>query len=167
MLEDGEIRCSWKLAFKLHVAEMGGEVTDVGSIGDDAKITWSIEGLKKFKGDCDVYTASQCCITTGTLMGVLNLDIKLPFSIKDEDEMADVKEMSLRDVLMDVKVDGKPPIRVLADVDASTVLAISATGADRDAALENICQYTPSWAMYTLMFEHKAVAASVEVVLKS
>ena len=131
--------------------------------GDDA----GADTIKKFKEDCDVHTASQCCITTGTLTGVVNLDVKLPFSIEDKDKMSDTEELSLRDILMDVKVEGKQLIRVLANVDASTVLAISATSVGRDAALANICQYTTGWAMFTLVFTYKASADSVEIALKS
>ena len=75
--------------------------------------------------------------------------------------MVDEVEMCLRDVLMGVKVDGEPLIRVVAKVDASTVMVISVTGAGRDAALANISQYTAVWAMYTLVFTHKASTASV------
>jgi len=161
--EEEAIKGVWQL-WKKHPRKRIGPHAFAREIpGDEA----GPNTVKKFKEDYDVHTASQCCITTGTLTGVVNLDVKLPFSIEDEDKMIDTEEMSLRDILMDVKVEGKQLIRVLANVDVSTAPAISATSEDRDAALANICQYTSPWAMYTLVFKYKAATASVEVALKS
>ena len=131
--------------------------------GDDA----GTATVKKFKGDCDIETISQCCITTDTLTGNANLDVKMGFSIKEDNKIVDKVKMSLRDILMNVEVEGKPLIRLVADVDATTALVISATGADRDAALANICQYISTWSIYTLVFKYKATAALVEVALRS
>ena len=131
--------------------------------GEDAGTT----SVKKFREDCNVHTTAQCCITTGTLTGVAYLDTKLVISHEKDDKMVDEAEMCLRDVLTDVMVEGKPLIRVVAEVDASTAMVISATSADRDAALANTRQYTAAWAMYTLIFTHKASTASVETALKS
>ena len=38
---------------------------------------------------------------------------------------------------------------------------------DRDAFLENICQCTAEWAMFTLVFQHNATPATVEGALRS
>ena len=122
---------------------------------------------KRFKEDCDIHTASQCCITTRVLTGAAYLDVKLAISIENDDKMVDEVEMRLRDILMDVEVEGKSLIQVAADVDANMVLVISATGADRDAGLANMCQYTAAWTMYTLVFTYKVSTTSVETALNS
>ena len=54
--------------------------------------------------------------------------------------MVDDVELFLRDVLTSVMAEGKPLIRVVAELDDSTVMVISVTSPERDAALANICQ---------------------------
>ena len=81
--------------------------------------------------------------------------------------MVDDVELSLRDVFTSVMAEGKPLIRVVAELDDSTVMVISATSPERDAALANICQCTVVWTMYTLVFAHKATPASAEAALRS
>ena len=56
---------------------------------------------------------------------------------------------------------------VVAELNDSTVMVISATSRERGAFLANICQCTAVWAMFTLVFEHNATPASVEDALKS
>ena len=63
--------------------------------------------------------------------------------------MVDDEELSLRDVLKSVMAEGKPPIRVVAEIDDSTVMVMSATSPDRGAALANICQCTAVGMGYT------------------
>ena len=107
----------------------------------------------------------QACVKAG--LGIIEKytfchTIKRPFcrlffdyvdkSNKSMDEMADDVELSLRDVLMSVVVEGKPLIRVVAELNDSTVMVVSATSPERDAFLENICQCTAAWAMFTLVF---------------
>ena len=82
--------------------------------------------VKKFREDCNVHTAAQCCITTGVLTGVAYLDAKLAISVEEDGEMVDDVELSLRNVLTSVKIEGKPLIRVVAELDESTVMVISA-----------------------------------------
>ena len=110
--------------------------------------------VRRYREDCNVHTAAQCCITIGVLTGVVYLDAKRPISVKEDGEMADDAELSLRDVLTSVMVEGKPLIRVVAQLNDSTVMVISATSPERDAALANIYQCTAAWVMFTLVFEH-------------
>ena len=81
--------------------------------------------------------------------------------------MVDDVELSLMGVLTSAVVEGKPLIPVVAELNDSTVMVISATIPERDAFLANICQCTAAWAMFTLVFEHSATSASVEDALKS
>ena len=123
--------------------------------------------VKKFREDCNVHTTAQCCITAGVLTGVAYLDAKLTISVKEDGEMVNDVELSLRDVLTSVMTEGKPLIRVVAELDDSTMMVISATIPERDAALANICQCTAVWTMYTLVLTHKATPAVVEATLRS
>ena len=98
--------------------------------------------VRKYREDCNVHTAAQCCSTTGVLTDVAYLDAKRTISVEEDGEMVDDAELSLRDVLTSVMVDGKPLIRVVAELNDSTVMVISATRPERNAALANICQCT-------------------------
>ena len=44
---------------------------------------------------------------------------------------------------------------------------ITATGKERDAAVQNICQCTPAWAMYKLLFGHGAKPEHVQQAMMS
>ena len=122
--------------------------------------------VKKFRENCNAHTTAQCCITTGVLTGVAYLDDKLTISVEEDCEVVDDVELSLRDVLTSVMAEGKPLIRMVAESDDSTVMVISVTSSERDAALANICQCTAAWTMYTLVFTHKATPALVEAALR-
>ena len=111
--------------------------------------------VKKFREDCNVHTAAQCCITTGVLTGVAYLDTKLTISVEEDGEMVDDVELSLRDVLTSAMAEGKPLFRVVVELDDSTVMVISATSPERDAFLANICQCTAAWTMYTMVFTQR------------
>ena len=56
---------------------------------------------------------------------------------------------------------------MLAQLNDSILMVISATSPERGVFLENICQCTPAWTMFMLVFEHNATPASVEGALKS
>ena len=64
--------------------------------GEDAGTT----SVKKFREDCNVHTAAQCCIKTGTLTGVALLDAKIVISLEKADKMMDEAGICLRDVLL-------------------------------------------------------------------
>ena len=68
---------------------------------------------------------------------------------------------------MKEELDNKPLFRVIAELDGGEVVAITATGEERDAALQNICQCTPAWVMYTLLFHYGAKAEHVQRVMMS
>ena len=123
--------------------------------------------VKRYREDCDVHTAAQCCITTGVLAGVAYLDAKRTITVEDDDGMVDDVELSLRDVLAGVELEGKPLIRVVAELNDSTVMVVSATSPERDALLENICQYIAAWTMFTLVFQHNGTPETVEGALRS
>ena len=71
--------------------------------GDNTGTTTS----KRFKENCIVHLAPQCCARTGTLTGVAYLDVPLGFSTKKDGNHVSVEMRSLKDVLMDVDVGGK------------------------------------------------------------
>ena len=123
--------------------------------------------VRKYREDCNVHTAAQCCITTGVLAGVAYLDAKRTLSVEEDGKMVVDVELSLRNVLTSAMVEGKPRIRVVVELNESTVMVVSATSPEGDALLENIYQYTAAWAMFTLVFQHNGTPATAEGALRS
>ena len=74
---------------------------------------------------------------------------------------------SLREDLMREEVGRKLLFRVIAEMDGGAVVAVMATGEERDAALQKICQFTPAWVMYKLLFGYGARAEHVQRVMMS
>ena len=66
--------------------------------------------------------------------------------------------------MMKEKAKGKPLFRVIAEVEDRVILTITATSGERDAALQNICQYTPAWVMYKLLFDYLSVSLGVTIL---
>ena len=64
-----------------------------------------------------------------------------------------VHNLSLRQVLWDVKYNGKPLFRALAEQSNGTVIAVVCEGDGRGERLTNIASATAAWVMYYLLFE--------------
>ena len=122
--------------------------------------------ITRFREDCLVHTAASSCATKGFLSGVSNLDVRLTITVDDGTGDQNVS-WSLRDVLMREKVGNKPLFRVIAELDGGEVAVITATGKERDAAVQNICHCTPAWAMYKLLFGHGAKPEHVQQAMTS
>ena len=63
---------------------------------------------------------------------------------------------------MKEEVGNKPFFRVIAELDGGEVVAITATGEETDASLQNTCQCSPEWVMYKLLFGYGAKAELVQ-----
>ena len=131
--------------------------------GDDA------EGptVTRFREDCDIHLVTQSSATYGYLVGITNLEMAVDITIEgDGDESAQVvHNLSLRQVLWDVKHNGKPLFRALAEQSNGSVIAVVCEGDGRGERLTNIASATAAWVMYYLLFEVDATSASAETAL--
>ena len=125
--------------------------------------------VTRFREDCDIHLATQSSATYGYLVGVTALDAAVEITIEGDGDIGAqvVRMMSLRQVLWEVKHNGKDLFRALALQRNGTVIAVVCEGDGRGELLTNIASATAAWVMYYLLFEVDVTTASVETALAS
>ena len=85
--------------------------------------------------------------------GYANVDVPLTLCIEEGTECRYVN-WSLRHVLQKEKVESEQLFHMAGEVEGGAVMVLAATGEERDAALQNICQCTPAYTMCKLLLDY-------------
>jgi hypothetical protein len=151
-MEVEELMGMAKHAFKILLRQKLGLKTFMLWVPDEEA---SINTMRRYKQILATHLAMMECVSSIELAGIMDLDGEHRVSVTNQEGATEIKNVSVRSVLMDIKVPGtnQPLFLMITSSRAEGCEGLLPTGRIREEEAQKVALHVASSVMYRMMFE--------------